>query len=236
LAELEPSARRLGAFAREATPPVRQLRQAAPAVNSLLGDVEPLADAAIPALERLSRTSGIGRRTVRAAMPVARRLQLATRELPDVVRTTMRTVESLRDTGGVESVLSFIYYATAASARFDSISHMLPAFALVNDCARYAREFNPNCNGHFPGGRVAAGRSRPAGRAEARRGGRRRDRQSQGNAPAAPTAPPTPAAPERRGGDSPRAPRLPELPLPRKPLPRRPGGGTGIPLLDYLLG
>jgi virulence factor Mce-like protein len=233
LAELEPSARRLGSFAREATPAVRQLRQAAPAVTALLGDVEPLADAAVPALRHLSRASRIGRRTVRATMPVARRLALATREMPDVVRTTMRTVESLRDTGGIESVLSFIYYATAASARFDSTSHVLPAFALINDCIRYAREPNPNCNGHFPGGRASAGRSRPARRVRAR-GERRRDRDAAGETPASPPAPSAPAAPERRG-EAPRAPRLPRLPLPKKPLPRRPAP-TGIPLLDYLLG
>ena len=229
LAELEPSANRLGSFAREARRPVRQLRQAAPAVNSLLGDVQPLSDAAIPALERLSRTSRIGRRAVRAATPVAKRLAPAARELPDITRTTARVVESLRDTGGVENLLTFVYYAAAAAARFDSISHVLPAFALVNDCVRYETTPNPQCNGHFPGGHVSA-----TGKKASRRS-HRRARPRAGSAPeqrsAPPSASPAPSAPGGRGPSrKPLLPKLPDLPKPRTP------GPTGVPLLDYLLG
>ncbi|MFL5868533.1 MAG: MlaD family protein [Thermoleophilaceae bacterium] len=228
LAELEPSARRLGSFAGEARPAVNQLRAAAPAVNSLLGDVQPLSNAAIPALERLSRTSKIGRRAVRAAMPVAGHLAPAAHELPDIVRTTRRVVESLRDTGGVESLLTFVYYAAAASARFDSVSHVLPAFALANDCTRYETTPDPRCNGHFPRGHITAtareGTSRPRTR-------RHQSRRPRAQSPAAP-ATPSPSVP---GGSAPTPrtpalPKLPSLPKPHKPAP------TGIPLLDYLLG
>jgi ABC-type transporter Mla subunit MlaD len=231
LAELEPSARRLESFAKEARPAVHQLHQAAPAVNALLGDVQPLSDAAVPALERLASTSRTGRRAIRAATPVAKALAPAARELPDITRTTRRVVESLRDTGGVENLLSVIYYAVAASARFDSISHMLPAFAIVNDCIRYATTQNPNCNGHFPNGHVAgAGRGGSVSRSSGRRAQSRRRRgsarrQGSGAAPAAPSAP-------GRGGSSGKAP-LPKLPLPGTPKPDVPS--TGIPLLDYLL-
>jgi ABC-type transporter Mla subunit MlaD len=160
LSELEPSARRLGSFARQATPTVHQLRTAAPAVNALLGDIQPLSEAAVPALQHLSRASRVGRRTVRAATPVAKRLAPATRDMPHITRTTAQLVESLRDTGGVESLLSFVYYAAAAAARFDSTSHVLPAFTILNDCATYDTEPNERCNGHYPGTQVAASRGR----------------------------------------------------------------------------
>ena len=66
-----PPPEQLSSFAREATPIARQLRAAAPAVNDVLEDVAPLSEVAVPTLVRLSRTAKIGRRTVRAAMPVA---------------------------------------------------------------------------------------------------------------------------------------------------------------------
>jgi ABC-type transporter Mla subunit MlaD len=231
LAELEPSAKRLGSFAREATPAVHQLRLAAPAVNSLLGDVQPLSDAAVPALKRLSRTSRIGRRAVRAARPVAKWLAPAVHDLPHNVRLSAEVVESLRDSGGIESVLTFIYYATAAGARFDSISHVLPAFALFNDCIRYETTQNPRCNGHFPSGHVAGG-SREASTRTPRRTHRRRRGTRRPGSEAPQTIAPAPTAP---GGREPsRKPLLPKLPLPRTPKPNAPGP-TGVPLLDYLL-
>jgi phospholipid/cholesterol/gamma-HCH transport system substrate-binding protein len=231
LAELEPSANRLGSFAREARTPVRQLREAAPAVNALLGDVQPLSDAAIPALQRLSRTSRIGRRAVRSATPVAKRLAPAARELPDVTRTTARVVESLRDTGGVENLLTFVYYAAAAAARFDSISHVLPAFALANDCIRHETTQNPRCNGHFPGGNVSGGGHRTTERTgrRARHGARSGPRRQSARTP--PSASPAPRAPGGRAPSRrPLLPKVPDLPKPRTP------GPTGLPLLDYLLG
>jgi ABC-type transporter Mla subunit MlaD len=233
LAEAEPSAERLGAFARDATPAVRQLRLAAPAVNRLLEDVEPLTDATVPALRRLSRTARIGRRAVRAARPVARRLQLASRELPDVVRTTTGLVENLRARGGVEHLLSFVYYAAAAAARFDSISHMLPAFAVVNDCGEYATAPNPGCVGGKFGGGGAVSRD-----TKARRRVRRRAGGGEGRAPAAPRPAPRTAPPQRRAPDRGRRgrrPLLPGLPVPPPVDPDDPGS-TGVPLLDYLLG
>ncbi|HEY1359817.1 MAG TPA: MlaD family protein [Thermoleophilaceae bacterium] len=234
LDQLEPSANQLASFARQATPAVRQLHEAAPAVNALLGDVQPLADAAVPALQRLSRTSKIGRRAVRSATPVAKRLAPVAHELPDIVRTTARTTESLRDTGGIENLLTFVYYAAAASARFDSTSHVLPAFALVNDCIRYETTPDPNCNGHFPGAHITAARSKPAKKKKTRRRRQARRRSSSGAPqPAAPGVPQAPVAPGQ-GPPSSRKPLLPKLPLPHKPGANKPD--TGIPLLDYLLG
>ena len=234
LDELEPSAVRLGSLAREATPAVAQLRAAAPSLQALLGDFDPLSEAAVPALEELAKASRTGRRTVRAALPVGRRLRRAARELPSPVRTATESVESLRDQGGIEGLMSFIYYATAASARFDAVSHLLPSFQVVSgDCNRYTTTPVEGCSATFGGAAAPSARGRDARkrRATARdrrpRRGRRRGRPG---APAPQAAPPAAPAP-RPGAER----LLPELPrLPRTP-PVAPDEALD-PLLRWLLG
>ena len=216
LAEAEPAAERLSSFARAATPIARKLRDAAPAVNQVLEDVEPLSEVAVPTLERLSRTAKIGRSTVKVALPVAKHLKAAARELPDNVKQTTALVESLRDSGGVEYILRFVYYATAASARFDSISHLLPAFLVANQCFQYAEVDTADCEDNLgPPGTALLPRARKKKSAVRRP-------QSKEPAPQAPA--PSPEAPVLPG--APKAPRIPS-PLKDIPLPVDPAGDRG---------
>ena len=228
LDELEPSAEQLGSLAREATPALARLRAAAPSVRALLGDFDPLSEAAVPALEELARTSRTGRRTVRAAMPVARRLRLAARELPAPVRTATELVESLRDQGGVEGIMSFLYYATAASARFDAVSHILPSFQVFNQCNPYSETPVAGCSGHFgdaPAASAARGRARRRGEARDRPERRRRERPAA--RPDQPAPAPPDAGPRAEGG-------LPRLPPPPNVPPVAPEEALD-PLLRWLL-
>lgn len=225
LAELEPSADRLAAFARETTPALRDLQAAAPAVNAVLGDVEPLSAAARPALRALGDTARVGRRAIRSGRPVARRLGAATREFPEAVRIATELVESLRGSGGIEGIMRFTYYGTAAAARFDSVSHIFPTFQLLpKDCARYATTPREGCSAHFGGATGAA----PSGARKApRRAGRRAP--ARGRRPGDREAPAT-------GTPAPPRPEAPASPLPRVPIPGLPGPrpDPSIPLLDWL--
>ncbi|MEA2386333.1 MAG: hypothetical protein QOJ22_507 [Thermoleophilaceae bacterium] len=229
LDELEPTADRLAALAADATPTLRDLRAAAPAAEALLADFDPVADAARPALERLAATSKVGRRAVRAARPVARKLQPVAAILPPIVRLAAQLNESLRDSGSVEGLLLYTFYGAGAQARFDQVSHILPSYQIASECQQYARTPIPECSAHFgeglPGEPARAGEPRtiPGGTSLRRRGGTPR---SPGRAPA-------------RGDRKAASP-------PRNGLPPRPGRGSSPaggsptgpigPLLDYLLG
>ena len=230
LAEAEPAARQLSSFARTATPIARQLRAAAPAVNDVLEDVAPLSEVAVPTLQALSRTAKIGRRAVRAAKPVARRLRAVARELPENVRQTTSLVESLRDTGGVEHILTFFYYATAGSARFDSISHLLPAFLVGNQCFVYSAIDSADCEDNLGPPGSGVGVPPTPGGSEPRR--RARDRGPRTVVPGLQSPQSGPAEPPARPSPGDRI-RLPDLPV---PLPGDPGGDGVEELLDWLLG
>ncbi len=151
LDELDPTADRLAALASDATPTLRDLRRAAPGAKALLEDFDPVADAARPALKRLAETSEVGRRAVRAARPVARRLKPVAAILPPIVELAADLQESVRDSGVVEGLQLYAFYGAGAQARFDQFSHILPSYQIAAPCQQYAREPAPECDAHFNG-------------------------------------------------------------------------------------
>jgi virulence factor Mce-like protein len=149
LDELEPTADRLAALAADATPTLRDLRRAEPGAEALLADFDPVADAARPALKRLAEMSVVGRRAVRAARPVAQKLEPVAAILRPITELAGDLNESLRDSGVVEGLQLYTFYGAGAQARFDGVSHILPSYQVAGACQQYAREPVPGCNARF---------------------------------------------------------------------------------------
>src|SRR4051812_45919562 len=160
LAELEPSARSLAGAARDARPVIHQLRQATPSLRNLFSDLAPLTEAGRPALSALKSASDEGRSAVAAARPVATRLRSASTLMPHVAEVANAVVTSLRDSGGVEAINTFAWLGTAAMARFDATSHMIPSYQLSGTCHLYATEPTEGCSAHWAGS--AAAKAKPA--------------------------------------------------------------------------
>ena len=151
LAELEPSANELAGFATDARPVVRALGAAAPQARALLGDFQPLAAAARPTLVKLSALSSSGLTAVRAAQPLADLLDPVSRKLPPTVALVKGLVDSLVARGVPEGLLRFVWIATAAEARFDQVSHVVPSYQLGGTCNQYAETPAAGCSAHFSG-------------------------------------------------------------------------------------
>jgi len=229
LEELEPSAERLGAVARDARPVVAELRAATPALRALWGDLGPLTEAGRPALDRLAQAAVVGRRAVRAARPVGERLRTVAVRLPPVVDIAQELVASLRSSGAIEYIQTFLYMATLTTARFDRVSHMAPSYQVTGPCQQWTAEPVRECDAHWAAYRGDRG----------------------GVAPQPPDTPESPVPLPRNNsvkgsdpkledrsgkgpGPSPRSP-LTELPeLPRLPGPP-PADDLPSRLLDYLL-
>jgi ABC-type transporter Mla subunit MlaD len=151
LAELEPAANELAGLASEARPAVRDLGAAAPSLRALLGDFDPLADAARPTLARLSELSRTGRRAVRAAHPVADRLRPVADGLPATVDLVRDLTDSAARQDVAELLSRYVYFAAAASSRFDRFSHILPSYQLTGTCAQWTAEPERQCDAHYDG-------------------------------------------------------------------------------------
>jgi hypothetical protein len=151
LDELEPTAASLASLSREARPVLGDLREAAPGVRALAADLDPLNDAARPALVRLADMSKTGRSAVRAATPVAGLLKPVADKLPAVVADTAALVESMRTRGVVEGLQGVKYFASLAPSRFDRYSHILPSYQVGGTCNQAATKPAPGCDAHFAG-------------------------------------------------------------------------------------
>ncbi len=163
LARLEPTANELNAFAGEARPVANDLHAAARPLADLLGDFGPLSDAARPTLVKLGELARTGRSAIRSTAPVAAKLLPIARRLPETAQIARDLNDSLKARGVPEGLLSFLYYGTAAVARFDRFSHILPSYQIAGTCQQYATQPVAGCDAHFGSagrGPRAAGRQR----------------------------------------------------------------------------
>jgi virulence factor Mce-like protein len=240
LAELEPSARSLAGAVRDTRPVVHELRQATPSLRALFSDLAPLTDAGRPALRALQSASDEGRRAVAAGRPVATRLRAASALMPHVAQVGTAVTDSLRATGAVEGLNTFVWLATAATARFDATSHIVPSYQIGSTCNVYATKPVAGCSAHWAGS--AADRAQAAAKRTRHRKARHRRSRKRDAAPDAPSesAPGGSAPDSGPGSPIPSLPKLPDLPpLPVKP-PQLPAGGGADhatdKLLDFLMG
>lgn len=242
-----PSLRSLQRLAVGGLPTVRELRAAAPEARRLLASVTPFVSRTDPTLRQLTRTGRDARVAVRASAGQVRRLRRLTTSLRPAAASAAALFESMREKGAVEGLQRFLYWGTAALSRFDSVSHILPAYLqAVDACNLYATVSTPGCSARFAaGGRTVTSRTSDAPAARQPKTGERPRGNEPPRRPAAPSAPssPSPATPAAPGS-------LPDrlkdtvdglLDDVGALLPGSGGerGGDGAPadgLLDYLLG
>jgi phospholipid/cholesterol/gamma-HCH transport system substrate-binding protein len=131
LAELRPTADRLGELADAGTPVLAELGRNAPAVNGLIRQLGPFADASRPAVRALGDAARVGIPAMRDARPLARDLNSLGKALQPVARTARALLVSTKDTGGLERFLDFAFYQATATNGYDDAGHYLRA-ALVS--------------------------------------------------------------------------------------------------------
>lgn len=234
LEKTRPALTDLERLAARGTPALQELAAAAPSATPLVRQLSTFTKQVRPALAPLDRAARAGRASVVPARPVLRRVRRAAAQLRPAAQLAAALLTSMRDKGAIEGLQSFVYYATAATARFDKVSHILPAFLLPVNCTASTDTPDPSCDARFGRGSAETAKARATKGRKAK------------TAPAAPE----PAA----SGSLPR-PTAPSAPAPKDPVVKKVddvlggllGGGTRQPapsptpeaqqgLLDYLLG
>jgi virulence factor Mce-like protein len=229
LGEARPTLARLRELGAAGTPVAANLRVAAPQVDRLVRDVGPAADAGRPALAHLGGAAAIGARALRAGRPVVGHLRTFARAARPTGALVAELFTSMKARGVVEGLQDFVYFGSAATSRFDRVSHIFPAHLITSECQTYATVTLPQCDAHFAGGRT---------RAASRRTGLERAAAPQipglsARPPAASAPTPAPAQPgPAPSSAAPAAPQLPSIPQP--PAPDQ-VGRTVRDLLGYLL-
>jgi ABC-type transporter Mla subunit MlaD len=149
LAQARPTLAEASRLARAGTPSVQALQRAAPGVNRLISQLEATAPQIRPTITALGRTAQITRRALPAIAPQMKRLRDFAAQAPAAGALVQQLFTSLRNSGAVEGLQSFAYFAAAATARFDKFSHMLPAYPLFTACSVSTAIAIPGCSAHL---------------------------------------------------------------------------------------
>lgn len=206
LGAARPALAQLDAVAASGTPVLDDARAAAPALNRVAAELGPFAAAGTPTLRKLGPALRAGNDALGHAAPVVSRLRSFTQAADPTGQLLNRLLLSLRDSGSLESLQSFMYNSAAASARYDAVSHLMPANGLLSTCSLFATQPVSGCSAWYPSGAARA----------AAHGRRRRHAATAPRTPAAPPPPPTrgaPAGPAPSTAPAASAPAAPARPL-----------------------
>jgi hypothetical protein len=162
LTQLKPTMIRLGALSDEMSPVLEDLGAQAPAINRFIISLGPFSKSATPSLVTLGDASVPGRKALVAAKPIAGDLKTFGQQVKPLSTNLSALLTSLRDTGGIERLMDYLFYQVAAINGFDSYGHYLRAQLIVNICSTYAIENSPTCTANFSSGSSARAASAPS--------------------------------------------------------------------------
>jgi virulence factor Mce-like protein len=159
LEELRPTMTRLGSFSDEFRPVLADLQAAAPSVNRMFRELGPFSQAGIPALRSLGEAADVGRPALLASKPIIDDLRRLTEQGAPVAKDLAELGTSLRETGGIERLMDYIFFQGAAVNGFDQFGHYLRASLIVNTCSQYTADPQPGCSAKWQNQEPATARA-----------------------------------------------------------------------------
>jgi phospholipid/cholesterol/gamma-HCH transport system substrate-binding protein len=234
LRELTPTMQALGGFADQATPVFTDLGKEAPSINRFIKDLGPFSEAGIPAFKSLGDAAGVGGPALTKSKPIITDVgQLASNAKP-LTNNLASLLTSLKDTGGIERLMDYLFYQVAAINGFDSYGHYLRAGLILNQCSQYSITRSGACTANFSSDSGSA-RAAAAGTDDPRRSPdlRTLDAYFRGKTLHLPSSEPSKGQAAASKATTPAA-RKPTTPAPAASDPQ--GADPSQALLDYLLG
>jgi phospholipid/cholesterol/gamma-HCH transport system substrate-binding protein len=149
LRQLKPTMVKLGALSDEMTPVLTDLGAQAPAISRFIMQLGPFSQAGIPSLKSLGAASVPGRVALVKARPIAADLKTFAGQAKPLTTNLAALTTSLRDTGGIERLMDYLFYQTAAINGYDQFGHYLRAALIVNTCSTYSVVSSPDCTANF---------------------------------------------------------------------------------------
>ena len=156
LEKLGPAMERLGRFAQETTPTFTDLGIAAPGINQLFKSIPPFSRSSEAFFKSLGATAKTSGPALRAVEPLLGLTQSLGKTAKPFAGNFSGLLTSLRDTGGLERLLDFIYLGTGSVNGYDALGHFLRAEIGGGSCLTYTIAPSPTCKGTFIGGASAA--------------------------------------------------------------------------------
>ncbi|HWW89611.1 MAG TPA: MlaD family protein [Solirubrobacteraceae bacterium] len=149
LEQLGPSMERLARFAEETTPVFTDLGIAAPGINQAFTNLPAFSNSSATFFKNLGQTSKLSGPALVAAQPLLARLQTLGSAAKPFSGSLSELFTSLRNTGGIERLLDFIFLGAGAANGYDSLGHFLRTEGVASICLSYVTVQAPACNQHL---------------------------------------------------------------------------------------
>jgi phospholipid/cholesterol/gamma-HCH transport system substrate-binding protein len=125
LEQLGPAAERIERFADQATPVATDLKAAAPSIDRTFTELPGFSKSSTTFFESVGKTSKLTGPALTAAKPLLARLKALGAAGKPTATSLAELLGSLRDTGGLERIMDFIFLGTGASNGYDALGHFL---------------------------------------------------------------------------------------------------------------
>ncbi len=152
LSAARPALAQLDTVARDGTPLLHQLQDAAPTLEQVSRDLKPFVAAANPGLGRVSAALRTAIPALHQSLPLLGHLESYAHRSLASTELSAKLYRNLQRHGFVEEFLSVAYYIGTSLARFDSTSHLLPLLLMAPNsgkCGRYATKPVSGCGAHY---------------------------------------------------------------------------------------
>ncbi len=131
LRQLGPAMERFERLAEQTTPTFTDLRAAAPGINQLFASTPGFANSSTAFFQTLGKSAKTTGPALVALQPLLGQLKTLGAAVKPFSGSLSELLLSLRDTGGLERILDFIFLSTGASNGYDALGHFLRAEGLA---------------------------------------------------------------------------------------------------------
>jgi ABC-type transporter Mla subunit MlaD len=145
LRQLGPAMERLGHFADETTPVFTNLKAAAPGINQAFTQLPGFSQSSEKFFTNLGSTAKVSGPALEAIKPLLRRVKALGTAGKPFANNFSELLVSLRNTGGLERLLDFIFLGTGITNGYDALGHFLRSEVVGTGCLTYVITTDAKC-------------------------------------------------------------------------------------------
>jgi hypothetical protein len=149
LRQLGPAAERFGRFADQTTPVFTDLAVAAPGINKAFTNLPAFANSSTAFFTSLGRTAKTSGPAIASTQPLLGKVQALGSSAKPFAGNLSELLTSLRDTGGLERFLDFVFLGGGSLNGYDSLGHFLRAEIVAGICVGYRVTPQNGCSANF---------------------------------------------------------------------------------------
>ncbi len=146
LEQLTPSMEKLQHFAEETIPTFTALKQAAPGINLAFKEIPGYSSSQEVFTKDLGARAKVSGPALVATQPLLKQLEQFGNAAKPFSTSFASLLTSLRDTGGLERLLDFIFLGTNASNGYDALGHFLRTEGVGTICVTYSLAPSAGCS------------------------------------------------------------------------------------------